>query len=78
MATQSYSAVDPDLYPAGTTTESGGSALSWSAVAGGTVAAIALTLTLLAAVTFGVGTGVWLGWRRIGHDLRHLRSNRKA
>jgi hypothetical protein len=48
MATQNYSAVDPVLYPAGTTTESKGSALSWSAVAGGTVAAIALTITLLA------------------------------
>lgn len=33
----------------------------------------AVTLLLLAAVTFGVGTGVWLGWRRIGHDLDHLR-----
>jgi hypothetical protein len=37
-----------------------------------------LTLILLAAVTFGVGTGVWLGWRRIGLDLRHLRANWKA
>jgi hypothetical protein len=33
----------------------------------------ALTLILLAAVTFGVGTGVWLGWRRIGLDLHNLR-----
>jgi hypothetical protein len=38
----------------------------------------ALTLILLIAVTFGVGTGVWLGWRRIGRDLSQLRSNRKA
>ena len=30
-------------------------------------------LILLAAVTFGVGTGVWLGWRRIGHDLAQFR-----
>jgi hypothetical protein len=25
-------------------------------------------------VTFGVGTGVWLGWWRIGHDLAQLRA----
>ncbi|HEX5182249.1 MAG TPA: hypothetical protein VFW19_03750 [Allosphingosinicella sp.] len=57
MATQSYSAVDPILYPAGTTTESKGSALSWSAVAGGTVAAIALTITLLTlGSAFGLGS----------------------
>ena len=38
-----------------------------------------VTLALLAAVTFGVGTGVWLGWRRIGHDLSQLRNlNRKT
>jgi uncharacterized iron-regulated membrane protein len=30
-------------------------------------------LALLAAVTFGVGTGVWLGWRRIGQDFARLR-----
>jgi hypothetical protein len=57
MATQSYSAVDPALYPAGTTAESKGSALSWSAVAAGTVAAIALTLTLLTlGSAFGLGS----------------------
>jgi hypothetical protein len=33
----------------------------------------AAALALLALVTFGVGTGVWLGWRRIGLDLHHLR-----
>jgi hypothetical protein len=33
----------------------------------------AVTLTLLAAVTFGIATGVWLGWRRIGLDLHQLR-----
>jgi hypothetical protein len=32
-----------------------------------------LTLLILAVVTFGVGTGVWLGWRRIGLDLHNLR-----
>jgi hypothetical protein len=57
MATQIYSAVDPDLYPAGGPTGSGASALSWSAVAGGTVAAIALTITLLAlGSAFGLGS----------------------
>jgi hypothetical protein len=57
MATQSYSAVDPLLYPAGTTTESKGSAVSWSAVTAGTVAAIALTLTLLTlGSAFGLGS----------------------
>ncbi len=57
MATQSYSAVDPVLYPGGATTESRASALSWSAVAGGTVAAIAVTITLLAlGSAFGLGS----------------------
>ena len=57
MDTPSYSAVDPVLYPAGTTTESKGSALSWSAVAGGTVAAVAVTLTLLTlGSAFGLGS----------------------
>jgi hypothetical protein len=32
-----------------------------------------VNLLLLAAVTFGVGTGVWLGWRRIGLDLHQHR-----
>jgi hypothetical protein len=57
MATPSYSAVDPALYPAGTTTESKVSAVSWSAIAAGTVAAIALTLTLLTVGSaFGLGS----------------------
>jgi hypothetical protein len=57
MATQSYSAVDPVLYPAGATTESKVSAVSWSAIAAGTVAAIALTLTLLTVGSaFGLGS----------------------
>ncbi|MDB5710793.1 MAG: hypothetical protein JWL96_2863 [Sphingomonas bacterium] len=47
MATKPYSPVDPALYPAGAPTAPAGSALSWSAVFAGTVAAIALTLTLL-------------------------------
>jgi hypothetical protein len=55
--TPSYSAVDPVLYPAGTTAESKGSAVSWSAVTAGTVAAIALTLTLLTiGSAFGLGS----------------------
>ena len=63
MDTPSYSAVDPVLYPAGTTTESKDSALSWSAVVGGTVAAIAVTLTLLTlGSAFGLGSvSVWPG-----------------
>lgn len=57
MDTPSYSTVDPVLYPAGTTTESKGSAMSWSAVAGGTVAAMAVTLTLLTlGSAFGLGS----------------------
>ena len=57
MATQTYSAVDAVLYPAGSTTESRGSAVSWSAVIAGTVAAIALTLTLLTlGSAFGLGS----------------------
>jgi hypothetical protein len=47
MTSDPYSAVDPVLYPTGAPTGPSGSALSWSAVAAGTVAAIALTLTLL-------------------------------
>lgn len=63
MAAQPYSTVDPVLYPAGTTTESRGSALSWSAITGGTVAAIALTLTLLTlGSAFGLGSvSAWPG-----------------
>src|ERR1700712_3549693 len=48
MAEETYSAVDPTLYPAGVTAGSGGSALSWSAIIAGTVAAIALTIALFA------------------------------
>ena len=57
MTQEVYSAVDPALYPAGATTGSGGSALSWSAIAAGTVAAIALTLTLFTlGSAFGLGS----------------------
>jgi hypothetical protein len=57
MAIHTYSAPDPLLYPAGSTTESGGSAVSWSAVTAGTVAAIALTITLLTlGSAFGLGS----------------------
>jgi hypothetical protein len=63
VAQETYSAVDPQLYPAGVTAGSGGSALSWSAIAGGTVGAIALTLTLLAlGSAFGLGSvSAWPG-----------------
>lgn len=47
MASEPYSAVDPVLYPTGAPAPSTGSAVSWSAVIAGTVAAIALTLILL-------------------------------
>ncbi|MEO7690326.1 MAG: hypothetical protein ABIS51_13670 [Sphingomonas sp.] len=47
MAADPYVAVDPGLYPSGLPAGSGGSAMSWSSVTAGTVAAIALTLTLL-------------------------------
>jgi hypothetical protein len=54
---QSYSAVDPALYPAGTTTESKGSAVSWAAVFAGTIAAIAVTITLVTlGSAFGLGS----------------------
>jgi len=48
MAADPYIAVDPGLYPSGVPAGAAqGSAMSWSAVTAGTVAAIALTLTLL-------------------------------
>ncbi|MDO7841955.1 hypothetical protein [Sphingomonas immobilis] len=47
MSTNPYSAVDPALYPSGAPAGPAGSAMSWSAIMGGVVAAIALTLTLL-------------------------------
>jgi hypothetical protein len=30
---------------------------------------VAITLALFSLVTFGLGAGVWLGCRRLGHDL---------
>jgi hypothetical protein len=33
----------------------------------------AAVLILLVAVTFGVGTGVWLSWRRVAHDFTQIR-----
>jgi len=47
MASETYYTVDPDLYPAGAPAPLNGSAVSWSAVVAGTVAAVALTLVLL-------------------------------
>lgn len=55
MAQETYSAVDPELYPAGAVAGSGGSAISWSAISAGAIAAIALTLTL---VTLGSAFGL--------------------
>jgi hypothetical protein len=48
MAPDPYRTIDADLYPAGVSTAPTGSAVSWSAIAAGTIGAIALTLTLLA------------------------------
>ena len=48
MASEAQYRVDPDLYPAGAPAPSNGSAVSWSAVIAGTVAAVSLTLVLLA------------------------------
>jgi hypothetical protein len=33
----------------------------------------AIMVALLLAITIGVGSGVWLAWRRIGRDVRRLR-----
>lgn len=55
MATNPQARLDPALYPAGTADSVGGSAVSWSAITAGTVAAIALTLTL---VTLGSAFGL--------------------
>jgi magnesium-transporting ATPase (P-type) len=55
MSSHPYSAVDPTLYPSGAPAGPGGSAMSWSAIFGGVVAAIALTLTL---VTLGSAFGL--------------------
>ena len=48
MAIHPQGTVDPVLYPVGAPEYAGGSALSWSAIAAGTVGAIALTLALMA------------------------------
>lgn len=47
MVTRAQDAVDPQLYPAGTTIDPQSSAVSWSAVFAGAVTAIAVSLTLL-------------------------------
>ena len=54
MATNIPPSVNPDLYPSGVAAGSTASAVSWSAIVAGTVAAIALTLTL---VTIGAAFG---------------------
>jgi hypothetical protein len=48
MATNIPPSVDPDLYPSGIANGSTASAVSWSAIFAGTVAAVALTLILVA------------------------------
>jgi hypothetical protein len=47
MVTGPYSEVDRDLYPATMDSSAGAPAIAWSAVSAGTVAAIAVTLTLV-------------------------------
>ena len=54
MAVNEQSGLDPALYPTGAA-ESTGSAVSWSAITAGTVAAVALTLTL---ITLGSAFGL--------------------
>lgn len=48
MATNIPRSVDPDLYPSGIASGSNASAVSWSAIFAGTIAAVALTLILVA------------------------------
>lgn len=48
MALSPYREVDPGLYPDGVATPSNASGVSWSAIFAGTIAAISLTLVLLA------------------------------
>ena len=63
MNTEPDRAIDPLLYPAGTGLEPGASAISWSAIFGGTLVAIALSLVLLAlGGGFGLaGASQWPG-----------------
>jgi len=48
MATNIPPSVNPDLYPSGIASNSSASAVSWSAIVAGTVAAVAMTLILIA------------------------------
>ena len=57
MATNIPPSVNPDLYPSGVAGGSTASAVSWSAIIAGTVAAIALTLTLVA-----IGAAFGFAW----------------
>lgn len=54
--------LDPDLYPAGTQLESGGSAVAWSAIWAGATTAVATWLVLF---TLGAGLGLagTLSWQ---------------
>lgn len=57
MATDPYSRPDPTLYPGGSADGSANSAVSLSAIFAGTVAALALTLTLvIIGSAFGLGS----------------------
>lgn len=65
MAAGQYGGVDPDLYPAGAAIGEPSSALSWSAIFAGTIAAIAVTLTLLA-IGSALGFAAVSPWPGVG------------
>jgi hypothetical protein len=65
MAIEPYSRPDPVLYPAGAADAAGGSAVSLSAIFVGTIAALALTLTLVV-LGSAVGLGSVSPWPGVG------------
>ena len=65
MATNIPPSVNPDLYPSGIAGGSTASAVSWSAIVAGTVAAIALTLTLVA-IGSALGFASMSPWPGVG------------
>ncbi|MBA3896331.1 MAG: hypothetical protein H0X36_04180 [Sphingomonadaceae bacterium] len=60
-----FANLDPVLYPTGHQVEAGGSAIAWSAIWGGTVAAIAISLVLLA-LGSGFGLASVSPWPGVG------------
>jgi hypothetical protein len=72
MINDPRTAIDPELYPAGTQLESSGSAVSWPAIFAGSATAIATWLTLF---TLGAGLGLtqmahWPGARPTANEFR--------